>query len=100
MLDQRNYANTATASVTAQFYETLWENFSKKPDGEERMRMTFIVQALDEFAANKDLEILDLGCGRGWLAPFLSKHGKVTGIDFAPGGIGFAERNFSEHGAF
>jgi len=100
MLDQRQHSNNATASLTAQFYESWWPGFSKEPDGEERMRMTFIVDALNDFAPDKNLEILDLGCGRGWLAPFLTKHGNVTGIDFAPAGIGYAQRNFSDHGTF
>jgi len=100
MLDQGHDANNATASLTAQFYESWWPGFSKEPDGEERMRMSFIVDALNDFAANKNLELLDLGCGRGWLAPFLSKYGNVTGIDFAPAGIGFAQHNFSDHGTF
>ena len=100
MLDHRQYANNASASVTAQFYESFWAGAPKEADGEERMRMTFIVQSLKDFAGGKDLEILDLGCGRGWLAPFLSPHGKVTGIDFTPGGIKFAQDNFSDHGTF
>ncbi len=100
MLDQGHDANNATASLTTQFYESWWPGFSKEPDGEERMRMSFIVDALNDFAANKNLELLDLGCGRGWLAPFLSKYGNVTGIDFAPAGIGFARHNFSDHGTF
>src|SRR5258708_27501592 len=100
MLDEGHDANNATASLTAQFYESWWPGFSREPDGEERMRMNFIVDALNDFAADKNLQILDLGCGRGWLAPFLSKHGNVTGIDFAPAGIGFAQRNFSDHGKF
>jgi 2-polyprenyl-3-methyl-5-hydroxy-6-metoxy-1,4-benzoquinol methylase len=100
MLDQESYANNANASLTAPFYESWWPGFSKEPDGEERMRMSFIVEALKDFAGEKNLEILDLGCGRGWLAPFLSGHGNVTGIDFSPAGIGFAERNFSDHGTF
>jgi 2-polyprenyl-3-methyl-5-hydroxy-6-metoxy-1,4-benzoquinol methylase len=100
VLDQSPNTNNASASLTAGFYESWWPGFSKEPDGEERMRMSFIVDALDEFAADKSLEMLDLGCGRGWLAPFLSKHGNVTGIDFAPAGIGFAQHNFSDHGTF
>jgi 2-polyprenyl-3-methyl-5-hydroxy-6-metoxy-1,4-benzoquinol methylase len=100
MLDQESYANNATASLTAPFYESWWPGFSKEPDGEESMRMSFIVEALKDFAGEENLEILDLGCGRGWLAPFLSRHGNVTGIDFSPAGIGFAERNFSDHGTF
>jgi 2-polyprenyl-3-methyl-5-hydroxy-6-metoxy-1,4-benzoquinol methylase len=100
MLDERQYANNATASGTATFYESWWPGFAKEPDGEERIRMSFIVDALNDFAADKNLEILDLGCGRGWLAPFLSRYGTLTGIDFAPAGIAFAQHNFSEHGTF
>ena len=100
MSTEIQYANNATGSHTAQFYEGWWAGFSKEPNGEERMRMNFIVQTLDDLAANKNLEILDMGCGRGWLAPFLSQYGKVTGVDFAPAGIAFAKQNFSEHGTF
>ncbi len=45
-------------------------------------------------------EILDLGCGRGWMAEFLSPFGKPTGVDFSPDGIQFAKDNYASYGEF
>lgn len=100
MSAQMPYTNNLSGSLTAEFYERWWPGFSREPNGEERMRMDFITQALRDFAPGDNLKILDFGCGRGWLAPFLSAYGKVTGIDFAPAGIAFARHNFSEDGEF
>lgn len=38
----------------------------------------------------KDPQILDLGCGTGWLAGILGRFGPTTGVDLSPGAIGRA----------
>jgi len=43
-----------------------------KLDRNEVNRAKFIVDSLRKYLGKGDLHILDFGCGRGWLAPFLA----------------------------
>jgi 2-polyprenyl-3-methyl-5-hydroxy-6-metoxy-1,4-benzoquinol methylase len=69
-----------------QWYESLFENYGQKYDGEVFTKGTvgecdFIEK---ELQANKSLRILDVGCGTGRHAIELSKRGyTVTGIDLS-----------------
>ena len=69
-----------------QWYETLFENYSKTYDKESFTQGTagecdFIEQELNN---NKSLKILDVGCGTGRHSIELTKRGySVTGIDFS-----------------
>jgi 2-polyprenyl-3-methyl-5-hydroxy-6-metoxy-1,4-benzoquinol methylase len=95
--------NARNAARTAAYYEQVWPQLGTKLDYTERNRAAFLVDALRELVlptARTPLEILDLGCGRGWLAPFLSPFGTVTGVDFAQSGIALARASFGEHGTF
>jgi 2-polyprenyl-3-methyl-5-hydroxy-6-metoxy-1,4-benzoquinol methylase len=38
------------------------------------------------------LEILDFGCGRGWLSARLAPWGRVTGVDLSPGAVAHARK--------
>ena len=83
--------NRIKATETAHFYELLWAKFKTRLTYAEVFRTHFIVDNIREFIQRPNLKILDLGCGRGWMAPFLSSLGSVTGIDFSPSGIQFAQ---------
>jgi len=69
-----------------QWYEILFENYGRKYDSESFTQGTdgecdFIEK---EMAYNKELKILDVGCGTGRHAIELTKRGyKVTGIDLS-----------------
>ena len=69
-----------------QWYELLFENYAQKYDKECFVQGTlgecdFIEQELDY---NKDMRIIDIGCGTGRHAIELSKRGyRVTGIDLS-----------------
>jgi len=98
MLDsQRNLEN---AAGTATYYDHLWPTLGTKLHYTEINRVRFLVEGIREFAGCAGLKILDIGCGRGWMAPFLSPLGSVTGVDFSPAGIQFARENYGEHASF
>ncbi len=69
-----------------QWYETLFENYGKKYDSESFTQGTmgecdFIE---DEISHNKNIRILDIGCGTGRHSIELAKRGySVTGIDLS-----------------
>ena len=69
-----------------QWYETLFENYAKKYDQEVFTQGTlgecdFIEKEIDH---NKDIKILDIGCGTGRHAIELARRGyTVTGIDLS-----------------
>lgn len=54
---------------------------SPEPNGEEELRWEIVQQLIDSITKNRNLNILDLGCGRGWLSNLLSKYGVVTAIE-------------------
>lgn len=92
--------NRDGAAKTAAYYSRLWPTLGTKLHYTEINRVRFLVEGIREFAGHSGLRILDLGCGRGWMAPFLSPLGSVTGIDFSPGGIQFARENYGEYARF
>ena len=84
-----------------QWYETLFENYARKYDGECFVHGTsgecdFIEQELDN---NKALKILDIGCGTGRHSIELTKRGyDVTGIDLSESQIKRAREKAKEQG--
>ena len=96
--------NGAAAKEATPYYDRIWK---EQADGQgrdytERYRVEFIVECLKAIAAKHRgrLDILDLGCGTGWMAPFLSPYGRVTGVYFSETGIDYARRHYAEHGRF
>jgi len=47
-------------------------------------RRRILAAVLDRTFLRRDLEIADVGCGTGGMAPLLERFGRVTGIDEAP----------------
>lgn len=92
--------NIETAAETADYYGHLWSTLGTKLDYTENSRVLFVVDSIREFVDCTGLKILDFGCGRGWMTPFLSPLGSVTGIDFSPTGIQFARENYGDHANF
>ncbi len=82
-----------------QWYEDLFENYSKKYDSESFTQGTigecdFIEK---EINYNKTLNILDVGCGTGRHSIELSKRGyKVTGVDLSESMLNHAKNKASE----
>ncbi|MFW5687674.1 MAG: class I SAM-dependent methyltransferase [Bacteroidota bacterium] len=84
-----------------QWYETLFENYGQKYENEPFAQGTlgecdFIEQ---EIGYNKDLKIIDVGCGTGRHAIELTKRGySVTGIDLSESLLQKAREKAAEQG--
>jgi 2-polyprenyl-3-methyl-5-hydroxy-6-metoxy-1,4-benzoquinol methylase len=92
--------NGLAAAGSAGYYDRLWLDFGRTLHQTELDRVQFVVDSLRGVSRGQSLKILDLGCGRGWMAPFISPLGSVTGIDFSPAGIQFAQMEYGEHATF
>lgn len=71
-----------------EYYAALWASpdwRAPTPNGDEQARVQQIFELIDDevlpVIAARPLEILDAGCGRGWLSALLASRGEVTGID-------------------
>ncbi|MCU7496541.1 MAG: class I SAM-dependent methyltransferase [Ignavibacteria bacterium] len=84
-----------------QWYELLFENYARKYDQENFVQGTlgecdFIEK---EINCNKDLKILDIGCGTGRHSIELTRRGyKVTGVDLSDSQLVRAKEKAEEAG--
>jgi SAM-dependent methyltransferase len=76
-----------TENLDAQrsYYDDRWgaENFANVFERERALLLLRLLARTDVSAPR----ILDLGCGRGWLAGVLSAFGPTTAVDLSPKGI-------------
>ncbi len=96
-------SNSQIAQSNAEYYDHRWESHGRGLSKQRALRMNFIVNALFEVSAQhafRPLKILDIGCGNGWMAPFLHPFGPVTGVDFAPSAIESARALYAYCGDF
>ena len=90
-LFKRNKVTKQEVESEAEYYEKLFVKNSRwntpNPNKEETSRWlvieSFVKLVKDEIGEieNEKFEILDLGCGRGWLTKLLHNYGNVTGIE-------------------
>ena len=92
--------NQISAAANSQFYDEYWTSMGNKLEFDELQRVWFITDSFIKYTASNKLQILDMGCGRGWMAPYLSPFGSIVGVDFSPEGIKFARENYGSHGSF
>lgn len=61
---------------------------------ETRVKIPWIIGKLDGHFGHRDLQLLDVGCGGGFVSNALSAHGiaQVTGIDLSPSSLDVARR--------
>jgi 2-polyprenyl-3-methyl-5-hydroxy-6-metoxy-1,4-benzoquinol methylase len=64
------------------YYDTMWNRY-KGVTVEEMVRLYFIISEIKKIIKFKDISIIDLGCGRGWLTNALTKYGNVVGVDLS-----------------
>ena len=68
-----------------QYYERLFIKDAKwnspRPNVDEQRRWQVIEEFIESIKLPDDTQILDLGCGRGWLSNLLTKYGEVIGIE-------------------
>lgn len=82
------------------YYDKYWLNHETRLNEHEILRLAEIYKALasvvKSFDKSSDLDICDLGCGRGWLSHELSKFGTVTGVDLSEKGIELAQKKWRD----
>jgi len=64
------------------------------PNEDERIRLAEINQAIKGLKIEKKIDILEVGCGRGWLCNELSVYGKTVGIEPVAPVIKYAKKMF------
>src|ERR1035437_3678640 len=92
--------NAVIAANNVPFYDKFWTQYGVEATGEEKRRAEAICRAIQKLVQQVRPKLLDLGCGRGWLAPYLYKCGEVTGVDFSSSGIEFAKNHYGSFGRF
>jgi 2-polyprenyl-3-methyl-5-hydroxy-6-metoxy-1,4-benzoquinol methylase len=72
-----NLINQSSGSKYKDIYTDYWLSLNEHYDYEERVRAYFIDASLKQYKKTNPnkINILDLGCGRGWLAPIISEFG-------------------------
>lgn len=71
-----------------------WNSY--EPNEDETIRLTQIVEQIEKLQFDKNCKIIDIGCGRGWLANKLKKYGSITAIDPIEGVIEFAKKQYKD----
>jgi len=88
----------------SEYYENLFIENSlwnkPEPNQEEILRWEiiekFVKYSKSNFSKKEEFEynILDLGCGRGWLTNLLSKYGEIKGIEPVESVVNYAKKLF------
>jgi len=77
------------------YYDSYWpKNISIGLHA--KCRKEFIIANLARIPTSNNPNIIDLGCGRGWLTAELAKHGNAVGVDLSDTGINIAKRNYPQ----
>lgn len=97
---KQDYVN----KIESNFYEQMFVKNSvwnkPNPNAEELLRWNIIegfvkyVQDNYDRSTTEKFDILDLGCGRGWLTFLLSKYGNIVGIEPVKPVINYAKKMF------
>lgn len=97
-----NLINQASGVKYRDIYTDYWLSLNEHHDYEEQVQAYFIDDSLRRYKKinQNNLDILDLGCGRGWLAPIISEFGSYTGVDFSPEAISIAREKYGEKATF
>ena len=89
--------NSESAKKNSEYYNKFWNKY--KLNNEDKVRALFIKRKLKKYSS-KYCEILDLGCGYGWMSSFLKDFGNYNGVDFSENAISFANKEFKNNGNF
>lgn len=68
---------------------------SPEPNEDESIRWGEIKKIVDGLKFNNEVNILEIGCGRGWLSQKLSQYGSVIGIEPVEQVVKYAKKLFS-----
>src|SRR5213594_1567576 len=79
------------------YYDRRWgEAYLEELDSHQEARLDLIMRALDMIARDrpKPWQIVEVGCGTGWLSGILRHYGRVMGIDLSEVGIHIARNRY------
>jgi 2-polyprenyl-3-methyl-5-hydroxy-6-metoxy-1,4-benzoquinol methylase len=96
------------AAKTSAYYDELWDEQTQTieeltaPGSFGEARVHFIQESLQRIKSQtvQPLQILDLGCGSGWIETFLHPYGAVTAVDFSPRAIKRAQETYGQYAEF
>ena len=87
---------TPSASEQKKFWdEWVGQSFSCQDNPVKNRRGVYVLKEVFKYN-QKNLKILDVGCGSGWLARELSKYGDVTATDLSSKAIKELKTSFSD----
>lgn len=78
------------------YYDARFGGLSQDLNEDEKRRCNVICSAIEHLRFSSETQILDFGCGRGWLAKALQQFGKVTGFDLSAKAIENASASFPD----
>jgi 2-polyprenyl-3-methyl-5-hydroxy-6-metoxy-1,4-benzoquinol methylase len=87
-----------TRGAQRAFYDEVWRDVAAAElNDHEQARMRAISGALDELSLGRTADVLEIGCGRGWLSGLvLRQYGPVTAYDLAAEPIAKARAAFPD----
>ena len=88
-----------TLSEQEQFWDDwVYRSFKWQQNPDNKQRAAYILKEVVTYCkySHKNIKILDVGCGSGWLSRELLKYGDVTATDLSPEAIKQLEGRFSD----
>ena len=73
----------APISLQQSFWNQWNASTREKSVDEVPLRQAEVVRGWLDSLGRKDLDLMDAGCGAGWLCPMLARFGQVTGTDLS-----------------
>lgn len=100
-LNNQIISNSLEAATHARFYDRFWQIEQLGVGGFEVLRGEYVKAMIAKhLPSTANLNILDIGCGFGWLSSFVSEQGHYIGVDYSEKAINYAKFVFQAHGTF
>lgn len=93
--DGEKSQRTQNMSKNVAFYDKVWADDFYAKGLSPTLRRRQIIHFIQQYTSGSELMLLDLGCGKGYLAEALSRFGPVTGVDFAAETVQQNKQRFS-----
>ncbi len=88
-------AERPSKETQRKYYDERWARAIASPINQLQLkRLIAILQMIDQIALTKEMKILDLGCGTGWLSSMLSHLGTTAGIELSNEAVLVAQERY------